>query len=76
MLFDKAFPAEMKHLCLLTSDRESTTNLSIDIPKVQLSELMSIIGVTYRNRTDSKAVASPKPIVAWLVKVGNMEHIA
>ena len=76
LLCDKAFPAEMKHLCLLTSDREPTTNLSIDIPKVQLSEPMSFIGVTYKNRTDSKASASLKPIVAWLIKVGNMEHIA
>jgi hypothetical protein len=36
-------------MCLLTSDREPTTDQSMNTTKVQLGDPMSFIGVTYRN---------------------------
>lgn len=41
--------------CLLTTDRELTTDLSSDTAKIE---------VTYRSRNDSKTDALPQPITA------------
>lgn len=48
--------------CLLTPDRESTTDQSKDKTKVQFDELLSFIGVISRRRDDSNMDATPSPI--------------
>lgn len=61
--------------CLLTLDRELTTDHSNDCIKVQFDEPMNFIGVTYRNmgkwlvnrnRNDSRITVSPKRTLAWV----------
>ena len=61
---DKTFPGEMQHTCLITPDRDPTTDQSTDTTDVQPGEPMSFIEVTYRNRNDSKITASLKPTKA------------
>lgn len=48
VLYDETFPGKIPHTLLLTPNREPTENKSMDITKVQISEPMSIIGVTHK----------------------------
>lgn len=45
----QTFPEEMKHTCLVTSDKEPMKDQSMDATNVQLNGPMSFIGATYRN---------------------------
>lgn len=45
----KSFPVETQHTHLLTTDTESITDQSLSTTKVQFGELISLIGVTYKN---------------------------
>lgn len=53
-------PYKAVNKCVLTTDRELTTDLSTDTTKVQLVKSMSFIEVSYRRRNDSKAATSPQ----------------
>lgn len=44
----KTFPGEMLHTRLLTTNREPTTDQSMETNKVQLGELMNSIGVIFK----------------------------
>lgn len=48
VLCDEMFPGKMAHTLLLTPNREPTENKSMNTTKVQISEPMSIIGVTHK----------------------------
>lgn len=48
--------------CLLTPENELTTDQSRDTINIQLGQPVSLMGVTYRNRGDSKTAASPDPL--------------
>lgn len=47
LLFEKTFPEETQHTCLLTPEREPT--IRTEPTKAWLGEPMSFIGVIYRN---------------------------
>ena len=49
MLSDNTFPWEILNTHLLIPDRESITNKSLDVIKVQFGKPMGFIRVTYRN---------------------------
>lgn len=46
--------------CQLIPDGKLTTDQSKDTTKVQLGEPMSVVGVTYRRRKETRTAASPK----------------
>ena len=49
MLSDNTFPWEILNTHLLIPDRESITNKSMDVIKVQFGKPMGFIGVTSKN---------------------------
>lgn len=48
VLCDKTIPGKTQHTHLHMPEREPTINQSVDTTKVQLGDLMSFTGVTYR----------------------------
>lgn len=50
-----------------TPFREPTTDQVRNTAEVQLAKPLGFIGVTYRNRKDSKAVVLPEPTPEWVV---------
>ena len=54
MLCDKKIPGEMKYTCVVIPDMEPMTDQSTDSTKVYHGELISFIGVTYRNMGKQK----------------------
>lgn len=64
MLWDKMFSGEMEETYVLTPNSEPIADQSTDTPEIWLDKSMSFIGITYRNRIDSKTTVSPKPTSA------------
>lgn len=71
VLCDKILPRDRKHTCLLTPNREPTTDWSKDTINIQTWWTSRFYwcclqdngwGVTYRGRKDSKTAVSPSPL--------------
>lgn len=78
LLCDRTFPEEMQYTCLLTPDREPTTDQSKDTIQVHLDEPMSYPGVTYGSRNVFKTASLPKATPGWVIshKARDLEYTA
>lgn len=64
LMYGKTLSGRIQYIYLLSPNRESTKDQRMDTTNVQLGELVNVIGVTYRIRSDSKAATLPKPTLA------------